>query len=146
MSNPSHPKTPWLRWHILRTLLCKEILRHRANRGGIALVLLLVVAALLLSVTGGSEAPTSGFGGGVKRCYIDYWERDAWIEHLIASIPKELAGELRIRDVRKAPVNAEGTIVYAQNTGGMQIRPHPQRNQGGPRYLVWVWHPGTDAN
>jgi hypothetical protein len=46
------PRKPWLRWHVLRTLLHKEVLRHLANRGGIVLVLLLIVASLLLSFFG----------------------------------------------------------------------------------------------
>jgi hypothetical protein len=36
-----------VRLHILRTLLHEEVLRHLANRGGLALALLLVVAAKL---------------------------------------------------------------------------------------------------
>lgn len=139
-----NPAAPWLRWYILKTLLHKEVLRHLANRGGIALVLLLVVASLLLSLTGGeeSQASTSGFGG-VKRCYIDYWERDAWVEHLMANTPPELEAVIRFRNVRRAPTSADGTILYAQNTGGIQVRPNPA---GQPRYLVWVWHPGADGS
>src|SRR4051794_27632219 len=126
MNSPSAIRTPWLRWHIVKTLLHKEVLRHLANRGGIALVLLLVVASLLLSLTGGEESqPGAGGFGGVKRCYIDYWERDAWVEHLMDNVPKELEATIRIRNVRKAPTNPDGTIIYAQNTGGIQVRPNP---------------------
>ena len=39
-----------MRWYILQALLVKEWRRHLANRGGIALALLLVAAAVLLSV------------------------------------------------------------------------------------------------
>src|SRR6266566_5386434 len=56
-------KRPWFRSHVLRTLLHKEVLRHLANRGGIALVLLLVVASLLLSVFGHAESPGGGLVG-----------------------------------------------------------------------------------
>jgi len=38
------------RWYIIRTLLYKEWLRHLADRGGIFLAILMVVATLLLSV------------------------------------------------------------------------------------------------
>ena len=145
MSNS--PRLPWLRWYILRTLLEKEVRRHLANRGGIALVLLLIVASLLLSVTGGDSSSATSFVGGVKRCYVDYWERDAWIEHLSENIPAELAEQVRFRN---APLRArkaeDGTIVYAQNCGAIQVRPNPQRDSGGPRYLVWVWHPGSDGS
>jgi ABC-2 family transporter protein len=144
MNKQAEARTPWLRWHILKTLLHKEVLRHLANRGGIALVLLLIVASLLLSLTGGEESQgASGGFGGVKRCYIDYWERDAWVEHLMANTPKDLESQIRFRNVRRAPTNADGTILYAQNTGGIQIRPNPEKS---PRYLVWVWHPGADGS
>ena len=47
-----------MRAHILRALLAKEFHRHLANRGGLALGLLLVAAAVLLSAfnPGGGEA------------------------------------------------------------------------------------------
>jgi hypothetical protein len=140
------PRSPWLRWHILRTLLHKEVLRHLANRGGIVLVLLLVVASLLLSLTGGTDGPGSGtaFVGGVKRCYIDYWERDAWVEHLMANVPPELNDPIRFRHVSEATRTPDGTIVYAQSTGGIQLRPNPDPD--GPRQLVWIWHPGADGS
>jgi hypothetical protein len=142
MPDSSASRTPLLRWHILKTLLHKEVLRHLANRGGIALVLLLIVASLLLSLTGGEETAGGGIGG-VKRCYIDYSESDGWVAHLKANTPKDLAGQLRFRNIRRAPTSADGTIIYSQNTGGIQIRANPG---GSPRYLVWVWHPGADAS
>ena len=144
MSIPPTPRTPWLRWNILRTLLHKEVLRHLANRGGLVLVLLLIVASLLLSFFG-HEDQAGGLVGGVKRCYVDYWQRDAWVQHLMSNTPPELKSQLRFRDVRRAPRTADGTIVYAQNTGGIQVRPNPSAGSGGPRYLVWVWHPGSDG-
>ncbi len=139
------PKTPWLRWHVLRTLLHKEVLRHLANRGGIALVLLLVVAALLLSFFGG-EGPGGGLVPGVKRCYVDYWKRDAWVEHLMDNTPRELDEQIWFRHVSRAPSSADGTILYAQNTGAIQLRPNPSAGDGRPRHLVWVWHPGEDGS
>ena len=140
------PRTPWLRWHIVRTLLHKEVLRHLANRGGIVLVLLLLVASLLLSFFGKEDGQGGGPVGGVKRCYIDYAERDAWVQHLMNNKPVELASSLRFRRIAKAPTAADGTIVYAQNTGGIQIRPNPSAASGEPSYLVWVWHPGADGS
>src|SRR5260370_37436880 len=101
MSAPARPRTPWLRWHILRALLHKEVLRHLDNRGGIALVLLLIVASLLLSLFGNEETQPGGPISGVKRCYIDYWERDAWVQHLERNRPKELETHLRFRDERR---------------------------------------------
>src|SRR5262245_43023859 len=104
----AHKRTPWLRWYILRTLLQKEVRRHLANRGGIALVLLLIVASLLLSVTGnGDGGGGPSLVGGVKRCYIDYWERDDWIVHLMDHVPPELAEQVRFRNApSRAPTAA----------------------------------------
>ena len=50
---------PRFRWHILRALLHKEVLRLLANRGAIALALLLIVAALLISLLRMPSAETS---------------------------------------------------------------------------------------
>jgi hypothetical protein len=130
-----------MRWHILRTLLHKEVLRHLANRGGIALALLLVVAALLLSFFGKDEAP-AGVGGGVFHCFIDYGEDGPWIEHLRQSVPPEWQGQVRFRPAARAPTRG-GTAVYPAGTGGIQVR--PLDGGDGRRYKVWVWHPGGDG-
>ena len=78
-----------MRWHIIRTLVHKEALRHLSNRGGIALAALLLGLALLLSVSSKSAALQSGFGfmRSVHHCYIDYWEDDPWIDFLKAKVP-----------------------------------------------------------
>src|ERR1043166_7654309 len=88
-----------MRWYIIRTLLHKEALRHLANRGGIALALLLVVAALLLSVFGKGEAQAGSFLGGVQHCFVDYWQAGPWIDHLRDNVPDELRAHIRFRDV-----------------------------------------------
>src|SRR4051812_28922774 len=122
---PAPRRAAWFRWHILRTLLHKEVLRHLANRGGIFLVLLLVVASLLLSMTGkSSESQMGGLVGGVKQCYVDHWQHDEWIEHLRNHRPPELRGQIRFRDAGTAPTSADGSILYPPNTGGIQIRPN----------------------
>ncbi len=130
-----------MRWYIIRTLLHKEFLRHLANRGGIALVLLLVVAALLLSAFGGGESQAVSAVGGVKRCYIEYWQDDPWIDHLQAHLPPELEDRVRFRMGQSARTDGQGSIVYEQNAGGIQLR--PQRDGG---YQVWIWHPGKDTS
>jgi hypothetical protein len=129
-----------MRWHILRTLLYKEVLRHLANRGGIALVLLLVVASMLLSFFGSGEAG-GGLTPGVQRCYVDYWEKSPLLAHLRQNVPAELAPHLVFRPVQLAPVDAHGTLLYAQNTGAIQIRPGE-----GTGYAVCFWHPGADGS
>ncbi len=126
-----------MRWHIIRVLLHKEALRNLANRGGIALALLLVVAALLLSVFGGG-AESGGFVRGVRHCVVDYWEDGPWVEHLRRNVPDELGGQVRFRPVERAPV-ADGVIVYPTATAAIQLR---TSDGPGPRYRVWFWHPG----
>src|SRR5262249_40263624 len=79
-----HNTAQWflMRWHILRTLLHKEVLRHLANRSGLILVALLVAASLLLSFFGNSDGKTSGLAPGIQRCFVDCWEESPLIIHL----------------------------------------------------------------
>jgi hypothetical protein len=126
-----------MRWHVLRTLLHKEILRHLANRGGLALVGLLIVASMLSSFFGTSDTGVGGLGGGVKRCYVDYWEDGPLIAHLQAHVPAELKDHIRFRQANRLPTDEQGRVVYAQNCGAIQIRPGPQ---------VCFWHPGSDGS
>jgi hypothetical protein len=133
-----------MRWYILRTLLHKEMLRHLANRGGIALGLLLVVAALLLSFFGKKDNASGGLVGGVQRCFIDYEENNTWVEHLRRNVPPELKSQIEFRCVPDAFARG-ATITYPPNTGGIQLRTLPPGPQG-PRYKIWMWHPGTDGD
>src|SRR5205823_2081575 len=125
-----------MRWHILRTLLHKEVLRHLANRGGIVLVLLLIVAALLLSFFGQRDGSAGAFAAGVQRCYVDYARADPLVEHLRRNLPEEMVSQVRFRPLQKAPTDAAGTIFYAQSTGAIQIRPLPE-DPNVPGFLVW---------
>jgi hypothetical protein len=133
---------PHLRWCILRTLLYKEALRHLANRGGIALALLLIVAAMLLSFLGSADTPGEGIGG-VSHCFVDYWEESPWIEHLRENVPGELKRQVKFRPAANA-MTIGGKIVYPAGTGAIQIRTNGQ-GHSGPRYKVWLWHPGGDS-
>ncbi len=135
-----------MRWHIIKTLVHKEALRHLANRGGIALGALLLVLALLLSVTGESASFQSGFGfmRSVHRCYIDYWEDDPWIEFLKARVPESLAGQIEFRHVpRELAGLGDREIEYANGSGAIQIWPAPEPG-GKPK--IWCWYPGEDRN
>src|SRR5438067_1050092 len=128
-----------MRWHILRTLLYKEYLRHLANRGGVVLVLLLVVASMLLSFFGQRDG-SAGFSAGVQRCYIDYWESGPLVQHLRWNVPPELAEQVQFRHASRAPKDANGTLFYAQSTGAIQLRPlPPDAEEDG--FFVWLWHP-----
>jgi hypothetical protein len=128
-----------MRWRILRTLLHKEVLRHLANRGGIALVLLLIVAAMLLSFFGVADA-SGGLAPGVRRCYVDYWMPSPLVAHLANHLPPGLADHIEFRPVQRASTDAHGTLVYPQGTAAIQIRPG---EEGG--YRVSFWHPSSDA-
>jgi hypothetical protein len=131
-----------MRWPVLRTLLHKELLRHRANRGGLVLMLLLFVFALLLSLFGGAQGAGGGIGAGVSRCYVDYAFDDALVEHLRGHVPQELPAQLKFRRLQDVPTNSAGVIVYPQGTGAIQLRP---AEGGGTGFTVWLWHPGEDG-
>jgi hypothetical protein len=132
-----------MRWYIIRTLLHKEALRHLANRGGIALALLLVVAALLLSVFGKREAQAGSLLGGIQHCFVDYWESGPWIDHLRGNVPDDLRAHVRFRDVTRA-VPPGARILYPPGAGAIQLRPLGQ-GEAGPRFKVWFWHPGAEG-
>jgi hypothetical protein len=125
-----------MRWHVLRTLLLKEALRHLANRGGLALLLLLVAAGPLLSSFGGG--PLQALLPGVRLCYVDYWEDGPLVGHLRDNVPPELAGQVRFRPAAEVPTDAAGTMLYGHGAGAIQLRP----GDGPGRYRVWFWHPG----
>jgi hypothetical protein len=132
-----------MRWSILRPLLHKEALRHLANRGGIALVLLLVVASMLLSFFGNASPGQAGLMPGVQRCYIDFAEEGPLVAHLRANVPDDLDRFIHFRWLGRVPTNASGQIVYPHNTGAIQLRPPERPSSSGK---VWLWHPGSDAS
>lgn len=156
-----------MRGYILRTLLHKELRRNLANRGGLALAGLLVVAAMLLSFFNRGEAQPGGVLGGVQRCYIDFEEEDALIRHLDNNVPPDWRAQRRlvIRPLSRVPVR-DGMLIYNPGTGAIQIRKvvYPDlvaSTVGGlgaplgqgplvatatlfPPYTIWFWHHGKD--
>lgn len=133
-----------MRWYIIRTLLHKELQRNLANRGGIALAGLLVVAAMLLSFFNRGEAQPGGVLGGVQRCYLDYAQDDDLIRYLRDRVPPEWRDQKRLvlRPLEKVPVR-DGIFVYDQNAGAIQI--YNQATAKTPRYEVLFWHHGKDS-
>ncbi|MGL6072971.1 MAG: ABC transporter permease [Fimbriiglobus sp.] len=147
-----------MRAYVLKALLVKEFRRHVANRGGIALCLLLVVAALLLSVFNpGTGAGGSGGGSlidGVHRCMVLYQTETPLIQHLEKNIPADLKPHLIFE-----PINSQylQTLVnYPPGTGAIQIRErdgtlkvdimHPPGDPGAMAgYEVWLWRAMHDA-
>jgi hypothetical protein len=130
-----------MRWSILRTLLHKELLRHLANRGGIVLILLLLVAAMLLAFVGDRKPGQTGLLPGLQRCYVNYAEESPLVAHLRAHVPDDLRPQLRFRPLSQARTDASGKLVYPTNAGAIQLRPPLQPGTAG---TVWFWYPGDD--
>lgn len=132
-----------MRWHIIRTLLWKEVLRQLANRGGIVLAALLVVAALLMSHFAKEGGQAGVLSGGLERCYIDHWRDDAWVKHLRAHVPPEFQRQIQFRHV-KAEIAGDQTITYPVGTAAIQMRPVTLAG-GQPSTKIWVWDSDSDG-
>ena len=135
-----------MRWYIIRALLVKEWQRHLANRGGIALGILLVATAVLLSVFAPQEsAAGTGVVGGVHHCYVEFDAPTQLIKHLEENVPKELSGQLVFRQLEN-PDQVNSLLVYQTGTGALQIRQKfPDQSPNGRGLLsVYVWHPDSD--
>ncbi|MCS6865934.1 MAG: ABC transporter permease [Gemmataceae bacterium] len=133
-----------MRWYILQALLHKEAARHLANRGGIALAILLVAAAVLLSVFAPPEATATGttIVGGVHHCYLEYDRLTPLIQHLRTHVPPELKSQMVFRELAHADT-IDGVIVYPTGTGAIQIRQVQAADSPTGRAMVHVsiWHP-----
>ena len=129
-----------MRWYILRALLHKEFARHLANRGGIALALLLVAAAVLLSVFAPQQSVAAGTDmvGGVHHCFIDFDRPTPLIKHLQANVPPELKAQIVFREIKPEQI---GTLLPSPTgTGSIQLT--TRYKDGKPVNLdVYVWHP-----
>jgi ABC-2 family transporter protein len=144
-----------MRPYILKALFVKECRRHVANRGGIALGLLLVVAAILLSVfnpaglgAGGSSETEGGTGmvGGVHHCFLYYTREDddlltPLLDHLEASVPPDLIQHVRIRNMSRERIKAG--VDYSPGSASIRLT---APTVGGQRRLwVEIFHPPGDA-
>jgi hypothetical protein len=137
-----------MRWHIIRTLLVKEWLRHLADRGGFFLAALLIVATLLLSLFRKTDARSAGFVAGVKVCYVIWYDRSEeyrhWINHLIMHPLAE--PKVRFVAAGSMPTDETGEILYEQSTAAVEVRPMPQPGGQRTRYQVIFRYPGKDAS
>jgi hypothetical protein len=104
---------------------------------------LLIVFALLLSLFGGVHEAGGGIAAGVQRCYVDCAISGPLVDHLRRHVPDELKEQIKFRRLQDVPTNADGTIVYAQSTGAIQLRPPEGESTG---FVVWLWHPGDDTS
>src|SRR5262245_34888857 len=112
-----------MRWSVLRPLLHKEILRHLANRGGLGLVLLLLVASLLLSLFRGNQPDQASLAPSVRLCYVDYAELSPLVAHLRKNVPAELTDNIQFRPFRRVLTDSTGKMLYPTGTGAIQLRP-----------------------
>ena len=131
-----------MRFYILRALLLKEVHRHVLNRGGLALALLLVISAVMLSYFNpGAGAGGTGGGalvGGVHRCYVEFAADTPFVAALRERVPADLAPHVVFRQRR--PTDVDGLITYEPGAGAIQIR---RTTDAG--YKFWVWHPPGGA-
>jgi hypothetical protein len=145
-----------LRRHILRTLLHKEMLRHLANRGGIVMIILLVVMSLMLSL-GKSTSQGPLLGGNVQQCFLLYERGDpalsdtgnpslrGWIRHLRQQKPAEWDDSMfRVRRFDEMDTDAEKNIILG-NAGSIRIRSNDKDAEGRWKFKVELWYPGESS-
>ena len=131
-----------MRFYILRALLVKEVHRHLANRGGLALAVLLVVAALMLSLfdPGASTVDGASLVGGVHRCLIEYPNDNEFIQRLKQCIPADL--QAHVQFVQRPSALMDRLVNYEPGVGAIQVRLLEFDD-----HSVWkftVWHPPGD--
>ena len=133
-----------MRIYILRALVGKEIRRHLANRGGIALALLLVAAAVLLSVfsPGGTDESGVAMVGGVHHCYVEYAEESPFVQTLMKTVPENLQSRVLFRP--RFAQDVDGLVTYEPGCGAIQIRSFLDPSSGRPGLKFWIWHPAGD--
>jgi hypothetical protein len=133
-----------MRLYILRALLAKEVCRHVANRGGLALAALLVVAALLLTIfkpSGDGGVAGGELVGGVPHCYIEYLSETDFIKRLKARQPDDLKAHLIFR--AQPPQLIMHPINYEPGSGAIRVvdATHDGSLGGIPYLRFEVWHP-----
>jgi hypothetical protein len=147
-----------MRPDIVYTLWKKEARRQLANRGGAAMIALLIAAAVLLGIFSRPAVQTgaANYLGGVHHCFIDYpdYQRFAigddrlprWIAHLRANVPPELAQQLVFRpyipELLAQRIRTEETIGFEIGTGAIQIMPENPSAGVASAYVVAFRHPG----
>ena len=129
-----------MRFYILRALLVKEVQRHLANRGGLALAVLLVIAALMLSLFDPGADGKGGGGslvGGVHHCLIEYTSDEEFIQRLKQTLPKELRSHVEF--VQRSPDAMSRLLNYAPGVGAIQVRTIDYDDHVVMKFSVW--HP-----
>ncbi|MBA4066375.1 MAG: hypothetical protein C0501_22210 [Isosphaera sp.] len=136
-----------MRWYVIRTLVVKEWQRHLANRGGIALGLLLVAAAVLLSVFAPGESAAAGTGavGGVRHCFVEFDRPTPLVKHLEDNRPPGLKEQIIFRQLAR-PDDVNALVAYPTGTAAIQLRQTfaSESPTGRATLAVSVRHPDGD--
>jgi len=133
-----------MRWHIIRTLLWKEVLRQLANRGGIALAALLIVAALLMTFFAKDGGQAGVLSGGLETCFIDYWQDDAWVKHLRDNVPASFQRQITFRHIESVPTT-DGQLTYPVGSAAIQMRTQTHAD-GRTSTKIWLWDSDSDGS
>lgn len=136
-----------MRLYILRALLGKEVRRHLANRGGLVLAGLLVVAALLLTIfkpAGEGGVAGGELVGGTHTCFVEFVAETNFIRELRAKQPDDLKPHLVFR--QQPPEAITGPIDYPPGTGSIRVieTTSDGSRTGTPVIRFEVWHPPGD--
>ncbi len=133
-----------MRFYILRALLKKELRRHVANRGGIALAVLMIVAAVLLSVFNPTTADGGTAGGdlvgGVHHCYIESNPETDVTQKLRERVPPGLKSQIVFRNRPPESVDA----LVSDSPGTCCIRMNLKARDGRAVMEIEIWHPPGD--
>ncbi len=133
-----------MRFYILRALLKKELRRHVANRGGIALAVLMIVAAVLLSVFNPTTADSGTAGGdlvgGVHHCYIESNPETDLTQKLKDRVPPALKSQIVFRNRPPESVDA----LVSDSPGTCCIRLNLKSRDGRAVMEIEIWHPPGD--
>lgn len=133
---------PSMRFYIIRALLKKELHRHVANRGGIALAVLMIVSAVLLSVFNPTKADAGTAGGdlvgGIHHCYIvETNPKGGFTELLKSRIPPALKGHINLE-----PRTPEAITRLLTGTPGTCCIWLNEQDEGDRRVVaIDIWHP-----
>ena len=133
-----------MRFYILRALLKKELRRHVANRGGLALAVLMIAAAVLLSVFN-PTTPAGGTAGGdlvggVHHCYIESDPESDVTRQLKDRVPPSLKSQIVFRN--RPPESVDGLVNDAPGTCCIRMT---LKTRDGQAFLdIDIWHPPGD--